>query len=150
MSLQPALSPKRAAGRAEWGAVLSKNDERGGTVLHILCRCIVWGRNFPSDSMNTMKQMKDMYRIQRDAKRIKKELKNIHVEAEAEGVTVVMNAEQEVLDIVIQETVDRSRLPALLKDAFNRCTKKAQIVAAEKMQSVMQQMGIPTGGGLQE
>ena len=29
--------------------------------------------------MSTFSQMKDMYKIQREAKRIKKELKNVHV-----------------------------------------------------------------------
>ena len=83
-----------------------------------------------------------MFKLQRQAKKIKKELKNIHVEAEAEGVEVVVNAEQEIISIVIAETVPRERIPALLTDALNRAMKKAQIVASEKMQVVMQQMGM--------
>lgn len=87
-----------------------------------------------------------MYRLQKEAKRIKKELATIEVEAEAEGVKVVVNAEQEVLDIIIGADVDPSRLPMLLKDALNRALKKAQVVAAERMQSVMGQMGLPGAG----
>lgn len=83
-----------------------------------------------------------MFKLQKQAKKIKKELKNIHVEAEAEGVEVVVNAEQEIISIVIGEEVPRERIPVLLKDALNRAMKKAQIVASEKMQAVMGQMGM--------
>lgn len=89
--------------------------------------------------------MKDMYKIQREAKRIKKELKNVHVEAEASGVKVVVTAEQEIVSIEIAEDVPRDRIPALTIDAMNRALKKAQVVAAERMQVIMQQMGMPTG-----
>jgi len=92
--------------------------------------------------MTSLSQAKDMFKLQKQAKKIKKELKNIHVEAEAEGVEVVVNAEQEVISITISEDVSRERIPALLKDALNRAMKKAQIVAAEKMQAVMGQMGM--------
>jgi len=92
--------------------------------------------------MASISKAKDMFKLQRQAKKIKKELKNIHVEAEAEGVEVVVNAEQEIISIVIAETVPRERIPALLTDALNRAMKKAQIVASEKMQVVMQQMGM--------
>ena len=48
--------------------------------------------------------MRDMYRIQREAKRIRKELKQIHVEAESDGVKVIVTAEQEIVAIDIPET----------------------------------------------
>ncbi len=89
--------------------------------------------------------MKDMYRIQRDAKRIKKELKNVHVEAEASGVMVVVNAEQTIVSIDIAADVPREDIPRLVIDALNRALGKAQIVAAERMQGIMKQMGMPTG-----
>lgn len=96
--------------------------------------------------MTSFSQIKDMYKIQRDAKRIKKELKSIHVEAGASGVKVVVSAEQEVISIEIDPAVPHERIGELLKDALNRALKKAQIVSAEKMQGIMQQMGMPTGG----
>lgn len=83
-----------------------------------------------------------MFKLQKQAKQIKKELKNIHVEAEAEGVVVTVNAEQEIISITIADDVPRERIPALLKDALNRSLKKAQVVATEKMQVVMNQMGM--------
>lgn len=88
--------------------------------------------------------MKDMYNIQREAKRIKKELKTVHVEAEASGVKVIVDGEQEIIGIEIAETVAREQIPALVKDAMNRAMKKAQLYAAEKMQGVMSQMGLPS------
>lgn len=95
--------------------------------------------------MSSFSQMKDMYRIQKEAKRVKKELKQVHVEAEAEGVKVIVDGEQEIVSIEIAESVPRERIPALVKDALNRAMKKAQVYAAEKMQGVMSQMGLPTG-----
>ncbi len=95
--------------------------------------------------MTSFSQMKDLYKIQRETKRIKKELKNIHVEAEASGVKVTVNCDQEVVAIEIAPGTPQERLPALLKDALNRALKKAQVVAAERMQGIMQQMGLPVG-----
>ena len=95
----------------------------------------------------SLSQMKDMYKLQRETKRIKKELKNVHVEAEASGVKVIVNAEQEILSIEIADEVAREKIPALLVDALNRAMKKAQVYAAEKMQGVMKQMGLPVGDG---
>jgi len=94
--------------------------------------------------MPSFSQMKDMYRIQREAKRVKKELKSIHIEAEASGVHVVVTAEQEIVSITIGEQVPRDQIAGLVKDALNRALKKAQVVAAERMQGVMQEMGMPT------
>ena len=95
--------------------------------------------------MISFKQAKDMFKLQRDAKRVKKELKNIHVEAEAQGVKVVVSADNEIVSIEIAESVARESIPALLKDALNRAFKKAQIISAEKMQGVMGDLGLPTG-----
>lgn len=86
-----------------------------------------------------------MYRIQKQAKSVKKELRNIHVEAQGPGVRVIVSGEQEVISIDIAQDVDRVRLPEILKDCMNRGLKKSQIVSAEKMQGVMGEMGL---GGL--
>lgn len=103
--------------------------------------------------MPSLSQMKDLYKIQREAKRIKKELKNVHVEAEAGplstlgGYTVkaIVSAEQEIISIEIAPEADVSRVGEWAKDALNRALKKAQVVAAERMQVIMQQMGLPAG-----
>lgn len=92
--------------------------------------------------MTSFSQMRDMYRLQKQAKQVKNQLKNIHVEAEASGVKVVVTAEQKVVSIDIAPEVERERIPALLTDALNRAMAKAQIVSAEKMQGIMGEMGI--------
>lgn len=99
-------------------------------------------------SMTTLSQAKDMFRLQKEAKRIKKQLKKIQVEAEAGGIKVVVSAEQEVLEITIADDVAREKIPGLLTDALNRAMKKAQVVSAEYMQSVMGEMGMPTEAGM--
>lgn len=85
-----------------------------------------------------------MFRLQREAKKVKKELSKIYVEAEASGVKVTVNAEMEVIAIEIGADVPRESIPALIKDAMNRALKKAQVVSAEKMQGIMGEMGMPT------
>jgi len=86
--------------------------------------------------------------MQREAKKVRKLLKKIHVEAEAEGVKVVVNGEQEVVSIEIAEEVPRESIAPLLIDALNRALKKAQVVAAEQMQGVLGDMGLPTEEGM--
>ncbi|MFA6039161.1 MAG: YbaB/EbfC family nucleoid-associated protein [Candidatus Peribacteraceae bacterium] len=95
--------------------------------------------------MVSFSQARDMFRLQREAKKVKKELKNIHVEAEAQGVKVTVTAEMEVVSIEIAPEVPREKIPALITDALNRAMKKAQVVSAEKMQGIMGEMGMPTG-----
>lgn len=100
--------------------------------------------------MVSLSQARDMFRLQREAKRVKKELQKIQVEAEAEGVMVAVSGEQEIISIVIGPDVARERIPALAKDALNRALKKAQVVSAEKMQGVYKEMGLPTEKGMRE
>jgi len=86
--------------------------------------------------------------MQRDAKRVRKQLKKVHVEAESAGVKVVVNGEQEVIRIEIAADVPKESLPALLMDTLNRALKKAQVVSAQHMQEVMGDMGLPTEEGM--
>ncbi len=97
--------------------------------------------------MVSFSQARDMFRLQRDAKRIKKELKNIHVEAEASGVKVTVTAEMEIVTVEIAPEVERGRIPALVIDAMNRAMKKAQVISAERMKGLMGEMGLPTANG---
>jgi len=46
---------------------------------------------------------------------------------------------------VIAPDVPQEKIPSLLKDALNRALGKAQTVAAQHMQGVMGEMGLPTG-----
>lgn len=87
-----------------------------------------------------------MYRLQKEAKRVRKELAAIHVEAEGPGVKVVVSGEQEVVSIEIAADADMAVLPNALKDCLNRAMKKAQVVASERMKGVMGEMGMGMPG----
>lgn len=107
--------------------------------------------------MPSFSQLKDMFRVQREAKKVKKELKRIHVEAEGRGVKVTVSADMEVVSIdiapdappqALSTAEGRETLSRELIDALNRAFKKAQVVSAEKMQGVMGEMGFPTDQGM--
>ncbi len=98
--------------------------------------------------MGMLGQMGDMYKLQKEAKKIKKELGRIHVFAESDGVKITVNCEQEILSVEITDEAILQNAPKLEKaflDATNRSMKKAQQVAAEKMKAIMG--GIPGLGG---
>ena len=59
---------------------------------------------YPPSCMSMFQKARDMYSLQKQAKTLKKELKNIHIEAEVEGVIVIINGEQEVISVTIPET----------------------------------------------
>lgn len=89
--------------------------------------------------MGFMDQAKDMYKLQKQAKQIKKELKNIHIEAESDGVTVIVNGEQHFIECKIAEGIsgDSKRMGKAFVDAANKAVKKSQTIGAEKMKDVM-------------
>jgi DNA-binding protein YbaB len=79
-------------------------------------------------------------KLRKESKRIKNELKNIHIEATEKGVVITIDGEQHVVDVKLdmnQYTDNANQLQADLKEAFNKGTKKAQMVAAEKMKAIM-------------
>ncbi len=88
--------------------------------------------------------MGDMYKLQKEAKRIKKELGNTHISAEKNGIKITANANQELVKVeILDESIlqDRHRLEAAFLDATTRAMKKGQAVAAEKMKGIMGDMG---------
>lgn len=95
--------------------------------------------------MGVFQQAKDMYKLQKEAKTIKKELANIHIEAEEDGVTVTVNAELECVSVAISDEAMGRGKESLQKNilkAFNKGLKKGQQIAAEKMKGVMSMMGM--------
>ena len=91
--------------------------------------------------MVSFSDLKNSFRFQRDAKRVQKELKNIHVEAENPGIRVIVSASLEIISIEVAPEIPSEKVGALLMDALNRALKKAQVISAERMQSVMGDMG---------
>lgn len=97
--------------------------------------------------MSLFGQVKDMYKLQQQAKKIKKELAKIHVFAEANGVKVTVSAEMEVMKVEIMDEEilkDAGKITQAMLDATNRALKKAQQISAERMQAMMGGMpGMP-------
>ena len=84
---------------------------------------------------------KDMYNMQKKAKRIKKELKNTHIEAEVDDVIIVIDGEQAVISVSLPG--DNKKLENTLVKCLNKGIKKSQQVAAEEMKDLMGNMNIP-------
>ena len=100
--------------------------------------------------MGLFGQMGDMYKLQKEAKKIQKELANIHIFSESNGVKVTVNGKQEVISVEFEDESilkDPSKLNKALTEAFNKALTKSQQVAAEKMKSVMGGMQGLMGGG---
>lgn len=93
--------------------------------------------------MGFMDKAKDLYKLQKQAKQIKNELKNIHIEAESDGVTVTVDGEQHFMEVVINENLagDVKKISKAFIDASNKAIKKSQLIGAEKMKSVMGDLG---------
>ena len=89
--------------------------------------------------MAFMDKAKDMYKLQKQAKQIKKQLKNIHIEAESDGIAVIFDGEQRCIDCKIAEAVagDVKRMEKAVMEANNKAIKKSQTIGAEKMKDVM-------------
>lgn len=98
-------------------------------------------------SYKMFNQMKDLYKMQKQAKEMKKMLKTIEVEAEENGIVVVVNAAQDLISIDIPEDMlssdNKNTIEKGIQAAFARAIKKSQEVAAEKMKPLMGDMGLP-------
>ena len=90
-------------------------------------------------------QAKDLYKFQKQAKKIKKDLGRTHIEAEEGGVTVIINGEQEVLEVKISEEAmqNSKEVEKNLVVCFNKAVKKSQQIGAEMMKEIMGDMNFP-------
>ncbi len=90
-------------------------------------------------------KLKELRKLQKQAKDIQKQLAKTHIEAEENGVIVIINGKQEVLEVKIAEenNQDSKKLEKTLVKVFNKALKKSQEVGAEKMKAVMGDLGLP-------
>lgn len=94
--------------------------------------------------MGMFDQAKDLYKLQKQAKQIKDELANIHIESTEGGVKVTINGEQIVISTSIDQAQYENNTAQLEKDlviAMNKAIKKSQTIAADKMKDIMGGMG---------
>ncbi|MBT6068653.1 nucleoid-associated protein, YbaB/EbfC family [Candidatus Peregrinibacteria bacterium] len=97
--------------------------------------------------MGFFDQAKDLYKLQKEAKKIKKELSKMHIEAEQDGVKVIIDGEQKIVKVEISEEARANpKLESILEETFNKALKKSQEVAAEKMKAIMGDLGLPGMG----
>jgi DNA-binding YbaB/EbfC family protein len=90
--------------------------------------------------MGLFGQAKDMYKLQKEAKRIKKELEKIHIFAESDGIKITVAGDQSLVKVeILDDSVlsDARKVEKAFMDATNRAMKKSQQVSAEKMKSLM-------------
>lgn len=103
-------------------------------------------QSLPSNFNSMFGKVRDMYRLQKQAKQIKKDLRFTHIEAESHGVKVTVDGEQKVvsIEIIDQSLLQNSKkLTENLKEALNKALDKAQKIAAEQMKGIMGDMGFP-------
>ena len=90
-------------------------------------------------------QAKDLMKLQHQAKKIKDELANIHIESTEVGCAVVINGEQLVISLAIDHSQYEGNQDQINNDmatAINKAVKKSQTIAAEKMKDIMGGMGL--------
>lgn len=94
-------------------------------------------------------KMKDLYDLQKKARQIQKELKDVEVEASSNDgwVTVVFNGEQHLTEIELAEEAlkpeNKRELEKDLKNSISQAISRAQAVAAEKMKEIAGGLNIP-------
>lgn len=91
---------------------------------------------------------KDLYKLQKQAREIKKKLNNTHIEAEHEGVIVIINGEQEVVEVKINDEAlqNKKSLEENITKCLNKAIKRSQQIGAELMKDVMGGFNLPGMG----
>lgn len=92
---------------------------------------------------------RELYDLQKKARKIQKELKDTEIEAKSNDgwVTVVFNGEQHLTDIDIAEEAlkveNKRELEKDLKNTISQAIARAQAHAAEKMKEIAGNLNIP-------
>jgi len=94
-------------------------------------------------------KIKDLYKLQKQAREIQKELKNTEIEARSNDgwVTVVFNGEQHLTELTLSDEAlkpeNKQELEKQLQNTISQAISRSQALAAEKMKDVMGGMGLP-------
>ena len=92
-------------------------------------------------------QMKDMYKLQQQAKKMKEELDWIHIKADVDWVVVLMTGWMDLVSIEypdeLMEISKKDKLAEATKKAMEKAKKKAEEVSAERMKWIMGWMWLP-------
>ena len=96
-----------------------------------------------------MKQVQELMKLQQQAQKVQAELDNIHIEAESQGFVITLNGQLKAIKVEIEDATllqDQAKLEAAALEAINKGMKKAQEIAAQKMQEVMGDLGLKLPG----
>ncbi|MFC1656665.1 YbaB/EbfC family nucleoid-associated protein [Patescibacteria group bacterium] len=94
-------------------------------------------------------KMKELYQLQKKARAIQKELKNIEVEASAleDKIKVTFNGEQKIQNLEIDESLfeqnNKRTVEQGLLNAIREGIARSQQISAEKMKDVAGDLNIP-------
>lgn len=94
-------------------------------------------------------QMKEMYQLQKKAKEVQKELKNLEIEARSTDgqVAAIVNGEMKIVEIQISDSMmDPSKKDALqlaLKDTIGQAMTKAQGESTARLQPILKDFNFP-------
>ncbi|MCX6811032.1 MAG: YbaB/EbfC family nucleoid-associated protein [Candidatus Berkelbacteria bacterium] len=92
---------------------------------------------------------KDLYKLQKQAREIQKELKDTEIEAKSNDgwVTVVFNGEQHLTEVSLDagalKPENKKELEKQILNTVAQAISRSQALAAEKMKDVMGGMGLP-------
>ena len=92
---------------------------------------------------NLAKKAKEM---KSQMKKIQDELKSLKVDAEENGITIVMSGEMDCLSVSIPDTLlngSKEKLEKSLVKAFNKVSQKAKTMASSKLSVVSKGLNIP-------
>ena len=95
------------------------------------------------------KKAQELLKLQQEASKIQNELSNIHIEAESDGFVVTIDGQMKAIGVMIEDETllnDKARLEKAALEAINKCLKKSQEIAADKMKDVMGNMGLNLPG----
>ena len=96
-----------------------------------------------------MQQAKKLYKLQKTARGIQKELKNTEIQAESwdDNIKVIVSADQKLQGITINPDIlsseNAKKIEKALQDAFNEAMKEAQRISVSKMKEISGDLGLP-------
>jgi DNA-binding protein YbaB len=78
-------------------------------------------------------QLKDLKKMQSQAKEIQKSMAGKNVEVEKDGNTIVMDGNQEVISVTLNPETSHEELEKIIKNLTNDAVKKVQRMMASEM-----------------
>lgn len=77
--------------------------------------------------------LKDLYKLKKQAGEMQKKLEGETIEAENNGVKIIMNGKQEVISVEINPELSNSDQEESIKKTMNDCLKQVQQLMAKQM-----------------